>query len=311
MTTFKKFLSKEQILQSQAQSHEEWGEGTVLEARIQKLFALMELGGPDILHVSGLVDDANTLVCSLKAYGMEMTADLTGAITGVGLGAIFTPPGHRRKGYAEKLIKHVIESAKANGASFAFLFSDIDPGYYKKLGFLEFPAITWEARVGTLPDATHESSPLDLRRKQEIDHLLPLELYERSFEPQILRPHKKPRAWAFYRQRNGISEEILLLHQSKPVGFLSMHFSGEKMLIEELVLTDTSFVKPCWALVRLMAEKAYAKEVKGWIRPEFLLPVFQANRRTDAIPMIAPLSEAFDPQAFHPDRLFIGMPDYF
>ncbi len=56
-----------------------------------------------------------------------------------GIGAVFTPPLHRGKGYASQLIERLLESARSEGALLAGLFSEIDPAFYARLGFTAIP----------------------------------------------------------------------------------------------------------------------------------------------------------------------------
>jgi GNAT superfamily N-acetyltransferase len=52
-----------------------------------------------------------------------------------GIGAVYTPPEHRGQGQASRLIEHVIEQSRAEGALVAGLFSEIGRTFYERLGF--------------------------------------------------------------------------------------------------------------------------------------------------------------------------------
>lgn len=51
-----------------------------------------------------------------------------------GIGSVATNPLYRNKGYAQKLIQNLL---KDNPNKVFFLYSDINPNFYKKLGFIE------------------------------------------------------------------------------------------------------------------------------------------------------------------------------
>lgn len=53
----------------------------------------------------------------------------------LGFGSVCTAPQFRRQGYASLLLSHRIQNAKALGFQGIYLFSDIDPALYEKLGF--------------------------------------------------------------------------------------------------------------------------------------------------------------------------------
>lgn len=54
----------------------------------------------------------------------------------VGLAAIATEPAYRRRGFASALIEAVVDHlSQQNGIQAVFLHSDIDPDFYRPLGF--------------------------------------------------------------------------------------------------------------------------------------------------------------------------------
>jgi GNAT superfamily N-acetyltransferase len=85
----------------------------------------------------GLVDGSN-LLASAKQYRVRVRVDGRTVDT-IGIGAVFTPPALRGRGYAAALIEHIVEAGRANGASMAMLFSEITPRYYERLGFSIVP----------------------------------------------------------------------------------------------------------------------------------------------------------------------------
>lgn len=57
-----------------------------------------------------------------------------------GIGSIATPPGVRGRGHASRLINGVIaELEQAGQTGIMFLFSDIEPSFYSKFGFVALP----------------------------------------------------------------------------------------------------------------------------------------------------------------------------
>jgi GNAT superfamily N-acetyltransferase len=98
--------------------------------------------------------DGDDLLASAKEY------DLTARIGDdwlpvLGIGAVFTPPVHRGRGHARRLIDAMTTAAEQRGCRAALLFSEIGTAYYESMGFeavrrdgLEFDATA--SRPGTL-----------------------------------------------------------------------------------------------------------------------------------------------------------------
>jgi predicted N-acetyltransferase YhbS len=78
-----------------------------------------------------LADDRGQPVSSLITYQLSSDA--------IGIGSIATLPGLRRQGLARRLVEGVLSLVKRKGAGVVFLFSDIHPGYYEKIGFKPLP----------------------------------------------------------------------------------------------------------------------------------------------------------------------------
>ena len=101
-----------------AQTRTVWGEGHL------RMFALV---------------DGDRLLASVKRY--DLTAVVGGTRTAVcGLGAVFTDPAYRGRGHAAELIEGTLSAARADGAAFALLFSEIGADYYARLAFDVVPA---------------------------------------------------------------------------------------------------------------------------------------------------------------------------
>ncbi len=106
--------------------------------------------GAGHLRMYALVD-GDRLLASAKRY--DLTAAIGGRQTPVcGLGAVFTDPTHRGRGHASELIEGILAGAHTDGASFALLFSEIGPAFYRRLAFEVVPTASMTAiRVAEPP----------------------------------------------------------------------------------------------------------------------------------------------------------------
>ena len=53
----------------------------------------------------------------------------------VGIGSVATAPAHRRRGFASTLVEGVVDELRRGGTRAAWLFADIGPAFYERLGF--------------------------------------------------------------------------------------------------------------------------------------------------------------------------------
>src|SRR5262249_18049720 len=98
--------------------------------------------GHDRLKRFALVE-GDRVLASAKEY--HLTAVIDGKPEPVlGIGAGFTPPADRGRGYARELIEQLIDRTDAGAA---LLFSEIGPDYYRRLGFEAIPAREFILRV--------------------------------------------------------------------------------------------------------------------------------------------------------------------
>ena len=90
--------------------------------------------GREHLQRFALVDDAGAHVASLKRYRYPVRVDGRDGWM-CGIGAVLTAPAHRGGGHATRLVEHVVEQSRREGALVAGLFSEIGTAFYERLGF--------------------------------------------------------------------------------------------------------------------------------------------------------------------------------
>ncbi len=64
------------------------------------------------------------------------------------IGAVFTPRAHRRRGFADAMIRSALELSRRRGDGPALLFSDIGTRYYGAMGFVPLPSEEVWGRLG-------------------------------------------------------------------------------------------------------------------------------------------------------------------
>jgi GNAT superfamily N-acetyltransferase len=90
--------------------------------------------GQEHLHRFALVDEQDRLLASAKRYRFDARLDER-EVRMAGIGAVFTPPDLRGRGFASEIVEQVVERERQEGAHMASLFSEIGEAFYKRLGF--------------------------------------------------------------------------------------------------------------------------------------------------------------------------------
>jgi GNAT superfamily N-acetyltransferase len=94
--------------------------------------------GRERLQRFALIADDGALLATAKRYRFD--ARLNGRDGWMsGIGAVFTPPSQRRRGYASELIARLLDQERRAGALLASLFSEIGAPFYQRLGFQPVP----------------------------------------------------------------------------------------------------------------------------------------------------------------------------
>jgi GNAT superfamily N-acetyltransferase len=84
------------------------------------------------------IDDEGHVLATAKQYHFNVrVGDREGWMCGIG--AVFTPPEHRGRGYASRLVEELVVRSGREGALLAALFSEIGSEFYARLGFEVVP----------------------------------------------------------------------------------------------------------------------------------------------------------------------------
>src|SRR5262245_52327244 len=116
-----------------------WNEGLTRNAYARWNAAqLRTTWGANHLRRFALLDDRGRWVASAKRYLWPIRLDDGDGLM-CGVGAVFTRPEERGRGYAAVIIDRLIEHSRGEGAMVAGLFSEIGEQFYERLGFRTVP----------------------------------------------------------------------------------------------------------------------------------------------------------------------------
>lgn len=242
-----------------------------------------------------LCADDTRILASFKRY--ERTARAGNAhLQAMGIGAVFTPPAQRGRGYASAMLALALDDARARGGDFAYLFSDIHPQFYRELGFHDLPSRTISLRAGALSGERIAAEPL--RERDWSSARACFDEMERQRPFSLLRT---PTVWSWIRMRLRHSAESpdgqpvrLAVRRAKTVAAYVIGTREPKhdaFVLDEVAFggeKDAALVAPL-----LRSAAGDLQRVVGWLPPapvRNLLPRGSVRRRSDAVLMIAPLS---------------------
>jgi hypothetical protein len=195
----------------------------------------------------------------------------------------------------------MMNEARDLGYAAAFLYSDIDPAYYARLGFVALPAVDHLAPVEDLP----AEGALSVRPATEADLDRLIDLYEAGWSaaPHVVRQARSRSLWRFFRWRGRIHHEWILSDGGRDRGYVIAGPHDPLRDLPELgrqgLFWLDEYSAPgiardrVLATVRALAEREGARLVGTWPRPGDPAGPFTPHARPEALPMIAPLAPGF------------------
>jgi predicted N-acetyltransferase YhbS len=294
-------LAREQVVAVSRQNHALWGGGRSQAEHGAYALRQLEVAGPELLRYVGLADRRGRVVGSIKRYALLLRdgSAAGGALRAVGIGAVFTAPSARGRGVASALVGAVLDEARALGYAAALLYSDIDPAFYARLGFVALPARDWSLPAGALP----ARGALPVRRAVEGDLDRLLGWYEDAWDaghPTLLRPARSRALFRYFSFRNRLGAPWIVRWRGRDAGYVMAGPDDPRRDLPDprapgLFWFDEAAApgvprERLWATVGALAREARAKEVYGWLGPEGAPEGAARRARPGAFPMIAPLA---------------------
>jgi predicted N-acetyltransferase YhbS len=233
------------------------------------------------------------LVASCKRYDRVLRCgDRT--YKAAGIGAVFTPNALRGRGYATALLGAFLDAEREAGTDLAYLFSDIHPAFYERLGFVALPSRRIALRASTLPAERIEVAVLGDADAAPVRRLFGALEARRPFAFA-----RSPLDWEWQRLRAASREhaaQLVRLGVRRGRG-LAAYVTGRRIpAADAFALDELAFARdddaPLIAPL-LRAAAGDLRTVRGWLPPAVArdaLPRGAVRARTDAIAMVHPLS---------------------
>jgi GNAT superfamily N-acetyltransferase len=235
------------------------------------------------------------LMSAMKTY--DLRASCGGRqVRVLGVGAVFTPPELRRRGYAAAMLRTAMDESGAIGAQAAVLFSDIPVRYYERLGFrvVESRECTVDsAQLPRVPNATRPAvagdEPLmtrlfDASRGNSRRFALARDGWTLNFQLRRLRELARARG-------AGEPEWGLVTEGRSGEGAAMLRFGRDSLDVLEASWTSDAARDRVLSGLRDCLHRAGRTRLRLWPAGQ-LRELFDAPERHTAIAMIAPLDGA-------------------
>jgi GNAT superfamily N-acetyltransferase len=261
--------------------------------------------GQQHLDRVALVDGPHVL-SSAKRYDFSMRVD--GRIRRVlGIGAVFTAPGHRGRGCARELITRMLDTAVTEGQEFAMLFSEIAPAFYERLDFVPVPLLESTLEIdqkrGGAPamlvrsgDDRDIAAIAEMSAARTANARLAMERSEDLIRFQITRKRLQS-GLAPAGHRN--NEFLVVEEGSQAVAYLVMTEQDGRWMVEEAGDRDPAGAR-LGAILQVMLARYPSErlpEIRTWW-PQSLLPpqvTVAAATPTQEVLMVRPLRDRILP----------------
>ncbi|GAC1299457.1 MAG: hypothetical protein NVSMB19_03680 [Vulcanimicrobiaceae bacterium] len=240
------------------------------------------------------IRDGDHFASTCKLYDRELRWDAR-SLRATGIGAVFTPPARRGRGFATAMLGALLDAERAAGRDLAFLYSDIHPAYYEKLGFTALPSRLISLRAESL-----DGSPVGARAIDDADWTGIRRCFEALDRTRPWSLRRTPLVWNWMRgiwsapPHAGAQNVALVVRAQRNV--VAYAIGRRAPAQDAFVLDDFAFDgEPGRALVPALLRAAAGdlRRVNGWLPPfgaRDALPRGSVRRRNEAILMIAPLS---------------------
>ena len=236
------------------------------------------------------------LVASCKRYDRALRCG-SRTYRAAGIGAVFTPEALRGRGYATALLGALLDAERDAGTDLAYLFSDIHPAFYERLGFVELPSRRIALRADLLAAGRVEVAVLGERDGPAMRRVFTALDARRPFAFV-----RTPLDWEWQRLRGASREHAggAVLLGVRRGRSLAAYVCGRRIPAADAVVVDEfAFARdedrPLIAPL-LRAAAGDLRTVRGWLPPAVArdgIPRGAVRPRADAIAMVIPLSAPF------------------
>ncbi len=241
----------------------------------------------------GIREDGR-IAASCKNYDRELRWN-GNSLRATGIGAVYTPSRLRGRGYASAMLGALLDAERDAGRDVVFLYSDIHPLFYERLGFIALPS-----RLITMRAASLDGSPAGALPLERADWAGVRRCFDKLDSRRAWSFRRTPLVWDWMRDRlnapprDGTQTVHLVIRRGRSV--IAYAFGRRVLKEDTYAVDDFGFdgdegQRLLPALLR--AGAGDLRRVGGWLPPapaRQVLPRGSVRARKNAILMVAPLS---------------------
>ena len=279
-----------------------WNDGLSQENYAKSWHAQLRTSwGRSHLDRVALVDGPHVLA-SAKRYDLSMRLDGRNRRV-LGIGAVFTAPAHRGRGFGRELITRMLDTAVTDGQEFAMLFSEIAPAFYERIDFVPVPLVESVLEVdrkrGGAPamlvrsgDERDIPAVIEMSASRAAGARLALDRSEDFFRYGLT----KKRLLSGLGPLGSRNTEFLVVEEGhQPVAYLVSTEHDGRWMIEEAGDRDPSGAR-FGAMLQVMLARHPGEripEIRGWLPQGFVPPQVRiaSATSTQEVLMIRPLQD--------------------
>jgi predicted N-acetyltransferase YhbS len=191
------------------------------------------------------------------------------SVSGVGIASVYTRAEYRRRGFAARLLEWVHRDESERGTGLAVLFSDIDPGYYARLGYAPCAAFQGWYRPRDVPARTLRG-PFRLVECRGSDAISDMAwLYDESERASPLSVARDESDWQVLVGKSPDDESFWLESPSGArVGYIRLAPQGNARRIMDDAVSgdDEELAESLYAALIASAQARGIETVGGWLR---------------------------------------------
>lgn len=260
-----------------------WSKGLPLDEHIR-----FRLNSPSHSRATWFVGTLDgQVVVSLGSYPVRFHFQGR-EVAGIAIGSIYTVTEHRGHGYAPQLLLDVEQIEQARGAALSVLYSDIEPDYYSRLGYVLCPALQGWREPAAVPTDYH------LLGFAPAEHVAELkQLYDGHHGSARLSFARNEEYWAaMLKKFPGDKFYWLLDAADQHAGYVRIGHRDDSWRVTDFALTRPTdeLAAEMYAALLNLAQRQGVQRVGGWL-PDGAASrqYFDLHPRQIEVTMIKPL----------------------
>lgn len=260
-----------------------WSKGLPIDEHVR-----FRLNSPSHSRATWFVGTLNgQVVVSLGSYPVRFHLQ-DREVNGIAIGSIYTVNEHRGRGFAPQLLERVEQLEQCQGAALSVLYSDIEPSYYARLGYVLCPALQgW--RVPAAVTTCYRLAGFS--PEEHVNELM--QLYNGDHGAAPLSFARNAEYWgAMLKKLPGDAFYWLLDAEDQHAGYMRIGHKDDSWRVTDFAIAHPSdeIAAQMYAALLNLAQQHDVRRVGGWMpNSAGARQYFDLQPRQSEITMIKPL----------------------